>query len=76
MFAQPAEKRHAPGGHSRFNLATRQAVYLDKQQTRLFAGTFANRKGKMADRPFVAAQAPAKAMPKGFNGSKHDESNS
>jgi hypothetical protein len=35
VIAQPAEKRHASCGHRRLELAARQAVNLDQEQTGL-----------------------------------------
>ena len=55
MVAQSTEERHATRIHGRFDLAPRQAVYLNEEETRFFAGARAGGKAKMTNRPFVAA---------------------
>ena len=72
VIPQPAEERHAPCRHRCFKLTSGQAVDLDQEQARLLACALARRQTQMANRPFVAAKPPAKAMPEGFNGGKHD----
>ena len=63
VLAQSAKERHAPRRHRRLQLTPGQAVDLNQEQARFFAGALAGGQAKMTNSPFITTEAPTKAMP-------------